>query len=405
MKQLSGKRKIAFDMLLNIVAAAIPTFVLQLLILPRLAGFYTDAQYGLLVTILAMLNIVPATMGNALNNVRLIEGEEEEKQSETSDYRVILWIMAAINLVAVAALSFYYEREISFLSLLLTLIVSVLWLLREYHIVAFRIKLNYVNITISNIIMVLGYGVGYGLFRMVGHWQLIYIFGHLLSLAFIFRRSDLWREPLRSSGKIKKIGWQTFLLAFSGVLLRITTYADKMLIFPVIGGAMVSVYYASTLFGKVISQIITPISSVMLSYLSKVRKKNDDVFRLAFLSSAAVCLVGYFACVAISRPMLCWLYPQFVDGAMQYIWITTGTAVLTALISIVNPFVLKFFDLKWQIAINCVYVAVYVGLSMALLGAKGLYGFCIGTLAATSLKLGFMLLIYYRSGGKESVQI
>ena len=244
--------------------------------------------------------------------------------------------------------------------------------------------------------------MGYLLFLRIGHWQIIYILGLAFSLAFIFLKSSLWKEPLRTDGELKRISLQTLLLAASGMLLRITTYADKMLIFPVLGGAMVSVYYASTLFGKIVSQVITPISGVILSYLSKAKRKNDEVFRLAFLSSAAVCVVGYFACVAISRPILGWLYPQFVDGAMEYIWITTGTAVLTALISIINPFVLKFFDMKWQIAINGVYVAVYVGLSMTLLGSMGLYGFCVGTLIATALKLLFMLFVYYRSREKAA---
>ena len=51
-----NKRKVIFDMALNIVAAAIPTFVLQLLILPNLAKFMSDDNYGLLVTVLAFLN-------------------------------------------------------------------------------------------------------------------------------------------------------------------------------------------------------------------------------------------------------------------------------------------------------------------------------------------------------------
>ena len=401
--KLTGKKKIVFDMMLNIIATAIPTFVLQLLILPSLADYMSDVRYGLLVTILALLNVVPSTMGNALNNIRLIEGEEEGSQEEKSDYQIILLSMALVNLAAVAGFSFFYEREISAASLLLTLIVSVLWLLREYHIVAFRIKLNYVNITISNVIMVLGYGAGYWLFRVTGHWQFIYALGHLFSLIYIFCKSDLWKEPFKKSVRLRSITWQTVLLALSGLLLRITTYADKMLIFPVIGGAMVSVYYAATLFGKIVSQVITPISGVMLSYLSKAKRKNDDVFHMTLLSSSAVCAVGYFACVAISRPVLTWLYPRFVDGAMQYIWVTTGTTVLTALISIINPFVLKFFDMKWQIVINGIYVAVYVALSMALLERMGLIGFCVGTLIATILKLLFMVLVYYRSKEKTGM--
>ena len=398
----ANKKKIAMDMLLNIVATAIPTFVLQLLLLPKLAGHMSDDAYGLLVTILALLNVVPATMGNTLNNVRLIMGEKADSYAAVRNYNVLLLLMAGVNLLAVGFFSYYYEHSITLISLSLTLTVSVLWLLREYYLVAFRIRINYFHITISNIIMVLGYGVGYGVFLALGHWQFIYLFGHLFSLIYIFRKSELWREPLKVDRQFKPVSVQTTLLFLAGMLTRITTYADKMLVFPILGGAAVSVYYAATLFGKIVSMVITPVSGVMLSYLAKYERKNDSLFRLTLLVGSGLCIVGYASCVAISRPVLALLYPQFVDDAMQLIWLTTGTMVLTALISLLNPFVLKFFDMKWQIVINGIYALVYIGLSMSLLGVWGLKGFCVGALAATGMKLGFTLVIYRRGKQRES---
>ena len=396
--RLTGKKKFVFDMTLNIAATAIPTFVLQLVILPLLSRDMSDSRYGLLVTIIALLNVVPSTIGNALNNVRLIYGE---KENESGDYNALLLILAAVNLVAVASITYLYEKEISAVSLFLILLISLMWLAREYFIVAFRIKLNYIHILISNITLVIGYAAGYLLFKATGRWQYIYLLGLACSLAFIFWKSDLWKEPLKRTDSFRGITIQTVLLTLAGLLTRITTYADKMLVFPFLGGAVVSVYYAATLFGKAISLVITPVSSVMLSYLSKRRKKDDDLFRLTFLCSAAVCICAYFLCIAVSRPILGLLYPQFVDEAMKYIWITTGTTILVALISIVNPFVLRFFDMKWQLVINGAYVLFYVVLSLSLLGAYGLWGFCVGALAATSVKLLFTLFIYHRCKANE----
>ena len=385
-------------MLLNITAAAIPVAVLQLIILPLIGRRISDSSFGILQTMLAMLNVIPGTLGNALNNIRLIEGNNEE---QPKNYNALLLILSAINLVAVTVLTLYYEGHVTVLGLFLTLVMSVLWLMREYFIVAFRIKINFFYILVSNVIMVLGYGLGYVLFNLTGYWHYIYLLGNLFSLAFVFWKSRIWREPVKIGKGFGHISGQTALLALSGLLSRITTYADKMLIFPFIGPAMVSVYSAATLFGKIVSMVITPISGVMLSYLSKTRKKNDDVFKLTLFCSAAVCAVGYFMCIAISRPLLDFLYPQYVDEAMNYIWLTTGTTVLVALITIANPFVLRYFDMKWQIAINAAYVAVYVGVSLSLLSRFGLMGFCIGTLTATALKLVFMVFIYERCHEKE----
>lgn len=392
-KKIIGKKKIATDMLLNIIATAIPTITLQLLILPRLARYMSDEKYGLLVTVLAILNVVPSTMGNTLNNIRLIYGGECV-EGKAEDYNVILLILAILNLCVVGLFSWIYEKTITFTSLLLTLIASTLWLCREYYIVTFRIKINYVFIVISNILMVIGYAIGFEIFKIKGHWQYIYIFGNLLCLIFITCKSNLYREPIKISKEFKRISWQTALLFFSNILTRITTYADKLLIFPILGGATVSVYYAATLFGKVVSLAIMPVSSVMLSYLSKEKVKDDDAFKKTFVSSAIVCLVGYLGCLLISRPVLSMIYPQFVDEAMQYVIWTTGTVVISALISVLNPFVLKFFDMKWQMAINGGAAITYIILSMGLLSVWGLTGFCIGALLTNILKLGLMIFIY-----------
>lgn len=399
---MNGKKKIAVDMLLNIVASAIPVFVLQLLILPSLASCMDADAYGLLVTLLALLNVVPATIGNVLNNIRLIYGNSEENlRGRKADYQVLLLLMALANLIVVAVVSYLYERELSAVSLILTLIVSELWLLREYYIVAFRIKINYTNIVISNLFLVVGYLIGFGAFFVLHRWQIIYILGYLFSLLYIFTRCDLWKESLSISPHFKEITWQTVLLLISGILTRITTYADKLLIFPVLGGAAVSVYYAATLSGKVISLTITPVSSVMLSYLSKAKKKDEKIFNQVFLGSLFLCLIGYFICLALSRPILSLLYPAYVDEAMGYVFLTTGTSVLTALSSVINPFVLSFFDMKWQVSINATYMVVYVALSMSLLSILGLYGFCIGSLISIVTKLLLMLLIYTKCKDKD----
>ena len=150
------------------------------------------------------------------------------------------------------------------------------------------------------------------------------------------------------------------------------------------------------MFGKVVSLMITPVNSVVLTYLAKAKKKTDSMLKSALLVGIAVCAVGYIVCVLISRPVLSILYPQYVDSAMNYIYLTTGTTVLYALISIVDPFIMKFFDMKWQIAINGGTVIVYLGLGISLLIPLGLMGFCIGALLTNVIKLLFMIFIYYR---------
>ena len=391
-----NKRKVVFDMALNIVAAAIPTFVLQLLILPNLAKFMSDDNYGLLVTVLAFLNVVPSTTGNVLNNIRLLYNENYIETNNEGDFNVLLAILEGFNFLSVTVFLFYYDSNLTLFTVLMTGFTALLWLAREYFLVAFRLIINYKAILLCNVIMVGGYGIGYLLFLGTRVWQVIYICGLLCSLAYCFIRSRLWKEPFKITPLFKHTSTQGLLLLIAKILNRLLVYADKIIVFPVLGGALVSVYYAATVFGKVVSLMITPVNSVVLTYLAKVKSKTDSMLKSALLVGFAVCAVGYIVCVLISRPVLSILYPQYVDNAMNYIYLTTGTTVLYALISIVDPFIMKFFDMKWQIAINGGTVVVYLALGISLMIPWGLMGFCVGALLTNVLKLLFMIFIYYR---------
>lgn len=67
-------------------------------------------------------------------------------------------------------------------------------------------------------------------------------------------------------------------LFIAGLISRLINYADKLLIYPVLGGEEVAVYYAASIIGKMISMLISPISNVVLSYLAKIEKKKDNIF-------------------------------------------------------------------------------------------------------------------------------
>ncbi|MBR6366313.1 MAG: hypothetical protein IKS10_09520 [Lachnospiraceae bacterium] len=390
------KKKIIGDMILNIVASAIPIFVLQLIVLPSLSRHMPSDDYGLLVTILAFLNVVPATLGNVLNNIRILHEGEYTKKKLQGDYNILVFCAEAGNVISLLLFAILYCGDTSVLNIALTTLVAIAWMLREYYIVAFRLIINYKAILINNLIMVGGYVLGYFIFLLIPYWQVIYLCGLASSLVYIFLNCTLWKEPLKRTELFEKITKDSCMLLIAGVLLRVIIYADKILIYPLLGGTMVSIYYASTIFGKVVSLVVTPISSVVLTYLSKRKTKDDKMFIYSLGIGGVVCVVGYVVCILISKPILKIIYPDFAEPAMEYIIYTTGVAVLTALISLLNPFIMKFFDMKWQIRINGITALVYITLSLEFLFAFGLLGFCIGALITYILKVTFMIFIYFK---------
>ena len=157
-------KKIINDMLLNLIAAAIPIAILQLVILPALSDRMGSNEYGLTITMLSVFNMIPGLLGNVLNNIRLLYENKYRENQYIGDFQIILLIMCVLNAVAMIVLTIYYEKDLKAIDLLLILLISFLWLLKEYYIVAFRIQINYKAIVLNNLIMVIGYGIGFVLY-------------------------------------------------------------------------------------------------------------------------------------------------------------------------------------------------------------------------------------------------
>ncbi len=384
------KKKFAFDVILNIIASAIPVAILQLIILPDLAKRVDVDEYAIVVTFLSIFNLISVSFGNVLNNVRLINEKRHWKS-----YNFNLLVLGVINIILLTVLSFYYYDKVGFLILILNLITGSLWYLKEYLIVAFRIVINYKNILISSIILSIGHCIGYGVFIVTGYWQMIYLIGFALCLVFIALKSDIWKEKIVKAEDFREMSKQSWILMTATVLGRIPTYADRMLIYPLLGASDTVILYISTLIGKLVSMAITPLSAVILTYLAKIRKKDNTVFTHVIIASLVTGIVGYFLCLVISSPILGVLYPDYIGEVIHYLPVTTGTVVLTALISIVDPFLINYIELKWQIVINVFYNVCYLVISLLLLNKYALYGFCIGSLITMILRLIFEIVLFY----------
>lgn len=105
-------------------------------------------------------------------------------------------------------------------------------------------------------------------------------------------------------------------------------------------------------------------------------------------------MAAYAVTIVVSRPLLSFIYPQYAEDALSLVWVTTAAAYLTVVASVLNPFVLKFSNIRYQLIINGSYLAVYVASSLIFLRFFGLMGFCIGSLSASAARVFALMTIY-----------
>ena len=388
------KRKAFQDLLLNIIGAAIPIGLLQLAILPSIASSMSSEAYGFALTIISFFSMCPAALGNSLNNIRLIRERDYEKANIKGDFPILFLILVFLCISATTFFLLAYGQHTD-PSFFIILITSIMYLAQAYYITAYLIQIDYGKVFLNQIFLALGYIAGLGIYHLGGPWEIIYFAGQLFSLIHLFLTTAIWREPLVRTPFFTETAKDTFYITVATGLSRFIGYADRILLFPLLGGALVSVYYVSTLFGKILSMIVGPVSNVVLTYLSRHSKKTDALFGTALVSGLVVCIFGYFLVVILSYPALSVLYPQFVNEAMPYIYINTAAAFISALFSLMSPFILKFFSIKWQICISLVTSVLYIVLALFLVKSFGLWGFCIAVLFVNIVQF-FMVIFIYR---------
>lgn len=393
------KNKVFYDIILNTFASGLPIISIQLCILPIIAKEET-VNYGLILTLLSVLSVGPLMMGNALNNIRLLRDHLYIENNQEGDFNILLFVLGLISILVISITFLYYDLHANYSEIILLSFLSLLMLFQEYYIVTFRLIINYINIVKCNILQVVGFVIGISVYKIYRQWELIYILGYLASLIFIFRRSSLWKEKLAITPLFKSTSIEQLCLMVANFFNRFIDYADRIILFPLLGGEAVSVYYVAICSTKMVLLLVNPLNSVMLTYLAKWKENKTNVFNKVLLTSFTISVLIYFICILASKPILQILYPQYVIEAMKYILITTAIAAVCAITSAVNPFVMRFCSMKWQLVTSVGTVVFYLSICLYLLKLYGLYGFCIGVLISNVFKLLLRLVIYYSKIGK-----
>lgn len=398
-----AKKKIIFDMCLNIIAVSIPVGILQLIVYPITADALGADEYGFMLTIYSIWVMVSNSLGNVLNNVRLLHNKDYMEAGLEGDFLILYRRWNILNAIIIALLIFIYSVEFNFVHIILGCVVACLILSKAYLEVAFRIKLNYKAIVISNMLQSFGFLAGcYITIKTGGIWEFIFILGYGASVVFCILNTELLHEKTIRTPFYSKVQKDSHQLVIATIIGNLMNYADKLVLYPLMGGTAVSIYYTATILGKIIGMLTGPINSVVLSYISRWNDSRKNILNKVLALGIGIIFVGYIVTMSISRPIIGLLFPQWVDEVMVYMPVTTLTVLLLALISIIQPFVLKFCDMKWQIVINSASVAVYFVSALALWNIWGLMGFCVGTVIGAATKIFIMLFIYYKNKDKQA---
>ena len=400
-----GKKKAIFDVLLNITAAALPIAMLQLVVYPMAAKILGGDEYGLMLTIYSIWILVSNALGNVLNNIKLLKVQEYEKLGDEGDVALFVRRWLALGSVIVFVVIWIYCGDFSPIHVLLGTLVSIFIFLKAYLEVGFRIKLNFVAILINNALLSAGYFIGYFIFKASGIWEFIFLIGYVLSSIFCVLKTRLLKEKPKKTSLYPSVNKDSHSLLIASVINTLINYADKLVLYPLMGGTAVAIYYTATILGKITGMLTGPINSVFLSYIARWDESRAGFFFKILGIGVVISITGYGVTMLVARPVIGLLFPQWLEEVMDIIPLTTVTIMLTVLASLLQPFVLKYCKMEWQIAISATGSAAYFIFALIFWHFFGLKGFCIGTIIGIIVKLVIMISVYYKTMKRNRMEV
>lgn len=396
-------RSFVKDSILNIFVTFVPLVVLQFIVYPILAGSMTQEQYGTMISCYSLMYLIGGTLGTELNRVRLVGDAAYAKEGLKGDFNIVLLGNIIIGFISCVIFGNIFIDGMNVTDIALLSMTCVFIILNSYLEVGFRLILNYKHIAVVQLINVIGYILGVFLFMLSDMWIFVYLSGLILGFIYLIKFTSLIKEPLRKTHFFKKTLFDDINLAFSGFLNRVLLYGDKILLLPLGGSEMVSIYYIATLIGKTVLMSIEPINTVMLSYLVKMKTISMKNFQVVIILLSTICAIGYAVCMVISKPLLNFLYPMWAEETTGLIWMVTLAMCISAMGNVINSFVLKECTMQWQTIINSIVIIVFIVLAVLLINIKGLFGYCIAVTVAYTVRLAIIIGVYYYQGKKRSV--
>lgn len=378
--------RLSKDFMLSILASIIYTFARQIVVFPLLASRLSDAEYGTLLTVIGLVNVCTAMIGNTLNNVRLIQNEEYRNEGVSGDFLLLCVVGNVVTLLFSVALWHMFRYSL-LTAILLTafMLVSNLYL---YGSAYFRIELDYKKNLIANIVVALSYVFSAFFFANPTFWPVVFLSGELAGFVYTAISTHFLGEPLKKTPLLDASAKKWTVLILTGLVGNLLTYADRMLLHPILGPEAVSYYTTASFFGKSAGIIMTPIAGVLLGYYSqkdfKASKKLFVVVNGASLACLSFFLLG---CWLFAPWFTKLLYPTLFEASAPYIMLANLGAVISIAVNMANPMILKCCSTRWIFALSVLHGTVYLASALYLLPLYGLLGFCWATILANSVRL------------------
>ena len=404
MKLLEDSKKIIVDVILSIIGSFFITGISQLIIYPNLSKDLGQVEFGSLLTLMGLSNVIGVVFGNSLNNIRLLKNIKYLDKGLNGDFKYILKKIIILSVIIMILVSIIFKKQVNTIDSILLIIITILIIYRGYLNVYYRLDLKYNMILLQMIITGVGYIIGLILFKVIKSWPIVFLTGEVGCFILTYYTTGYKVEECKKTELYNETKREFIQLLTSNLVVNVLLYADRLLINPILGAANVTIYYVASIVGKVFGIVLQPISSVMLTYISKDKKINKRKLFTKMVIIIIICgVIGYILIIPITPVIIGVFYPDNLRSALIYTNIANLSVILMIMGSLIQPFTLKFCPMNWQTRIQCIYAIFYLISSIILMNSNGLFGFCIAAAISNFIRVVLFIVIGYVYSRKDDI--
>lgn len=395
-KVIFSRLDIIKNMLMDLSGNIAFTCVTQLIIYPLLSSEISIEKFGTLLTLTAISNLVGVIFGGSINNIRLIREQEYRDNAYEGDFRIIVEYSAIFTALGMFIGLFIFRDQVYFIHWIIFPLISVFSMLRSYMSIEYRLNLNYKKVMQHAFSTCLGYIAGIPLFLLTREWALIFLMGEVFAFVFASVTTRFFFETRKKTVFFRNTLKDTIQLMLSNLMVNFLTYLDRLLINPVMGPANVSIYFVASMVGKSTGIILQPVTSVALSYIANSPPKHAQLWYFGTNLGALFCgIIAFIVSIPLSPIVIGMLYPNSISDASSYFIVANSSTILSTVASLFQPVILRHCPISWQMGIQFVFSFIYIVLGYFLMLSDGLYGFCVGSIVAQTVRILMLIGVGY----------
>lgn len=384
------------DVIWNFGAFAVYIGTQQLLIMPILAKRFTEDIYSQAAVFLTIYNIVVCVTGDELGNTYLVRKNEYERAQMRGDFFPICSFVSAA-LVAMGILLNIFFFKYSAIVLASYVVIFVCGIIKYFLLGYLKGSLRFSMIFYANAVYAVGAMIGVALLSEESVFIVPFLCGEIPAALFALiavRRFCRKEAAWQCSPQLCQTTKDYARLSISTLLTECTTHLDRLLVYPQLGAAAMSIYYSSTTMSKLTSMVTNPISGVILARLSNKNREDHQAVVNSTLISWPTLVGTILAFNLVLAPLaLKILYNQFFKSAIQLLIPVSIAGALSGANFLIKPAILKFHSTSVFLIINLIYALFFIICLYIFSERWGMMGYAIATVVSRMMQSVCYLLV------------